>query len=355
MKRNIFLFLFIISVFLNRVNPYPRNILLEFSSSTGCSYCPCMDSVVNNILINQIPGLNPISYHSVESIDPFANFKGKEIIQLLNIINLPSAQVDRTLNYACNYDSVYSKINTRLGYSPDTPIGINIVEKSYNNSTGVFSVTFNTTSIQTLIGMYFAQLMIYENNLIYPQSPGICGGGQNFVHNFVARDISFDDVYGDTIINGTWNTNQSFTKTFNSNIKSSWTPENCKFLIVVYKLVSPGTLVHAEVQQSLRGNVTGSIGIKKENEFVKDYSLSQNYPNPFNPKTNIKFSIPKITFVELKVFDLLGKEIATLCNQFLKSGQYNAEFDATSLASGTYFYTLRTNEFSSTKKMLLIK
>lgn len=355
MRKLLNLILLFGTFFLTNVYSYPRNILLEFSSSTSCSYCPCMDSVINNILVNQIPGLNPIAYHTVETIDPFASFRGKEIIQLLNIINLPSAQVDRTLNYACNYDSVYSKTNTRFGCSPDTPIGINIIDKSYNNNSRDFSVTFNTTSIQTLIGLYFAQLIIYENNLIYYQSPGICGGGQNFVHNFVAREFSFDDIYGDTLINGTWNTNQSFTKTFTSNIKSSWIPENCKFLIVVYNLVSPGTLVHAEVQQSYRGNITGSIGINKENEFVQEYSLSQNYPNPFNPKTNIKFSIPKNTFVELKVFDILGKEIIILCNGFLKQGLYNAEFDASSLPSGTYFYTLRTNEFSSTKKMVVIK
>lgn len=314
-----------------------------------------MDSVVSNILMNQFTGLNAISYHTVESIDPFANFKGKEIIQLLNIINLPSAQVDRTLNSACNYDSVYSKTNYRMSYSPDSPIGINVINKSFNNGTGEFSVTFNVTSIQTLIGLYFAQLLVYENNLIYPQSPGICGGGANFVHNFVARDISFDDVFGDTLVNGTWNTNQSFTKTITSSIKSAWIPENCRFLIVVYNLVSPGTLIHAEVQQSLRGNVTGSIGIKKESEFVKEYTLSQNYPNPFNPKTNIKFSVPKNTLVELKVFDILGKEIKTLCSQNLQRGLYNVEFDARSLPSGTYLYTLRTNEFTSTKRLTLIK
>lgn len=314
-----------------------------------------MDSVVNNILINQIPGLNVISYHSVETIDPFANFRGKEIIGLLNIYNLPSAQVDRTLNHESFYDSIYSKINIRLNNSPTTPIGINIVDKTYNTSSGELSVTFTATSSQILSGLYFAQLMIYENNLIYPQASGICGGGSNFVQNFVAREISNEDVYGDTLSLGIWNANQSFTKTFSTSIKSAWISENCKFLIIVYKLVNPGTLVLSEIQQSFRGNVTGSVGIRKEIEFVKDYSLSQNYPNPFNPKTNIKFSIPKNTFVELKVFDILGKEIITLCNQFLQKGLYNTELDAFSLSSGMYFYSLRTSEFSETKKMIIIK
>jgi hypothetical protein len=355
MKKNIFLVVLLLSVFLNRVNPYPRNVLLEFSSSTSCSYCPCMDSVVNKILINQFPGLNPISYHSVEPIDPFANFKGKEIINLLNIINLPSAQVDRILNSSANYDSIIAKINLRYTNYPTTPIGITVTNKTYNTSTGEFSIAYNLTSSQTLSGKYFAQLIIYENNLIYPQSPGICGGGSDFVHNFVARELSYDDVYGDTIVNGTWNANQVITKNYSTAIKSSWTLENCNFLIVVYELTSPGTLLRAEVQQSYRGSIANSIGISKENDYVNDYSLLQNYPNPFNPTTNIKFSIPKNNFVELKIYNILGKEITTLFRGFLKQGLYNVEFDASKLSSGTYFYKLKTKDFTATKKMVLIK
>ncbi len=319
-----------------------------------------MDSVVNNLIVNQIQGVNPISYHTVETIDPFANFRGKEIIGLLNIINLPSAQIDRSLDFACFYDSTFFKTNLRYNNFPETPIGINIINKSYNNSNGEFSITFNAISSQTIYGNYFAQLIIYEDNLIYPQAVGICGGGANFVHNFVAREISNQEVFGDTLISGSWLENQLIQKTFSTTIKSVWIPENCKFIIVIYKLLNPTTLVHSEVQQSYSGNVTGNVGIKNANSFVKDYYLSQNFPNPFNPKTNIKFSIPKNTFVQLKIYDILGKEIVTLCKQFLQRGIYNVEFDiqhvgASSLPSGTYFYTLRTSEFTSSKRMTLIK
>lgn len=153
----------------------------------------------------------------------------------------------------------------------------------------------------------------------------------------------------------TWNVNTTITKTFSTVFKSNWIPENCKFIIVVYKLTTPGTLVQAEVQQSLKGNIIGSIGILNQNEIVNEYSLYQNYPNPFNPTTNIKFSIPESTPVNITLYDVLGKEITVLCNQYLKKGVYNIEFDASALASGTYFYTLRTNNYTSTKKMLLVK
>ncbi|MBS1494584.1 MAG: T9SS type A sorting domain-containing protein [Bacteroidetes bacterium] len=85
------------------------------------------------------------------------------------------------------------------------------------------------------------------------------------------------------------------------------------------------------------------------------YSLGQNYPNPFNPNTKINFSLPKSSFVSLKVFDLSGKEVSGLINENLSAGTYQADFNGANLTSGIYFYTLKTENFSETKKMILIK
>ena len=85
------------------------------------------------------------------------------------------------------------------------------------------------------------------------------------------------------------------------------------------------------------------------------FSLLQNYPNPFNPITNLEFGISHLGFVSLKIFDMLGKEVATLVNTNLNPGYYKYNFDASALNSGIYFYKLETADFSETKKMLLIK
>ncbi len=85
------------------------------------------------------------------------------------------------------------------------------------------------------------------------------------------------------------------------------------------------------------------------------FELAQNYPNPFNPSTQINFSIPEEGFVSLKVFNALGQEAATLANQNMEAGNYTFEFDASELTSGIYFYTLKTENSISTKKMMLIK
>jgi photosystem II stability/assembly factor-like uncharacterized protein len=91
------------------------------------------------------------------------------------------------------------------------------------------------------------------------------------------------------------------------------------------------------------------------NELPTNFSLMQNYPNPFNPTTNVQFSIPNVQFVTLKVFDILGKEVATLVNEKLNAGTYEATFNALQYPSGVYFYRLITDGFIETKKMLLIK
>ena len=85
------------------------------------------------------------------------------------------------------------------------------------------------------------------------------------------------------------------------------------------------------------------------------YLLEQNYPNPFNPSTTISYSIPEAGNVELKVYDILGNEVATLVNEVKSPGNYTAVLNASSFASGVYVYTLRTNNFVQTKKMILMK
>lgn len=86
-----------------------------------------------------------------------------------------------------------------------------------------------------------------------------------------------------------------------------------------------------------------------------EYLLKQNYPNPFNPTTTIEYQLPSDGFVSLKIFDLLGSEIKTLVNDFKTKGRYSITFDASNLASGLYIYQIKSNNFSSIKKMILSK
>ena len=94
---------------------------------------------------------------------------------------------------------------------------------------------------------------------------------------------------------------------------------------------------------------------KTSNEIPNHYSLNQNYPNPFNPSTTINYSIPELSFVTLKIYNVLGSEVATLVNEEKPIGNYKVKFDATVLPSGIYFYKLQAGNFVETKKMILLK
>ena len=100
----------------------------------------------------------------------------------------------------------------------------------------------------------------------------------------------------------------------------------------------------------------GTLSIEDEEQFtLNDYKLLQNYPNPFNPVTIISYEVPVKSFVSLKVYDILGREIQTLVNEVKETGRYEIQFDASSLSSGVYFYKIKSDSYSEIKKMVLIK
>jgi hypothetical protein len=99
-----------------------------------------------------------------------------------------------------------------------------------------------------------------------------------------------------------------------------------------------------------------ATSVKDDNSALpSSYSLNQNYPNPFNPSTQIKFSIVKSEQVTLKIYNSIGQEVTQLVNQVLPAGNYTVRWDAEDFASGVYFYTLHTNDFTAAKKMILLK
>ena len=106
---------------------------------------------------------------------------------------------------------------------------------------------------------------------------------------------------------------------------------------------------------SLKLKYDVTTDIKPISSFPTEYSLEQNYPNPFNPTTVINFSIPVSGNVELKVYNVLGKEVKVLTDRFYNTGRHHVEFDGSELSSGVYLYTIRSEDFHQSRKMILIK
>ena len=106
---------------------------------------------------------------------------------------------------------------------------------------------------------------------------------------------------------------------------------------------------------TVAGDLGTSVQEPESDVLPKVFALQQNYPNPFNPTTTIQFALPTGSQVVLKIYNLLGREVATLVNEELQSGKYKVDFEANGLPSGVYFYRIQAGGFSKTRKLTLLK
>ena len=139
---------------------------------------------------------------------------------------------------------------------------------------------------------------------------------------------------------GTTNTDANGNFSFNTNLN-------------IEAIAVTATDFEGNTSNFARLNIVTDVG--DEQQIPTEFSLEQNYPNPFNPSTSIQYQVSSISQINLKVFDVLGNEVATLVNEEKPEGIYEVEFNASNLSSGIYFYKLSTGSFTETKKMTLIK
>lgn len=132
---------------------------------------------------------------------------------------------------------------------------------------------------------------------------------------------------------------------------NSWQTENA----IVNKAANTATFESATLSNFYIVTGTSVTDVEQETELPTAFELKQNYPNPFNPTTTISYSLPLAGNVSLKIYDILGNEVAQLVNGFQNSGSYSIKFDGKNLASGIYFYRLNSGNFSSVKKLTLVK
>lgn len=252
------------------------------------------------------------------------------------------------------YDMWMGLVQSRLANSPNSVINVSVASKNYNSTTRELTMTVNATALQTLTQQYKITYVMTEDNLIYSQTGnGTCPGSSQWNHKWVVRSMLNSET-GININTGTWNANQTISKTLTTTLDASWVAANCNVNILVFRDTT-ASLCYAQVQQGTKLNVVNPVGITTQNEIPSSYILNQNYPNPFNPVTHVKFTIPKDGIAIFKIYDVTGELVTTLMDGFIKAGIYNAEIDGSALTSGVYFYRLTAGSFTDTKKMILIK
>ena len=155
----------------------------------------------------------------------------------------------------------------------------------------------------------------------------------------------------------TWNGfNQTTPDTTNLTAPpTSFHPDSLGTPITLNSGVGSIYVAFARVAGSTENTLENNTGVKDQSVNPLSFNLSQNYPNPFNPSTMINFAISKRSLVTLKIFNVLGKEVSTLINSEKEPGTYNINFNAGKLSNGVYFYKLTAGNYSSVKKMILMK
>ena len=183
-------------------------------------------------------------------------------------------------------------------------------------------------------------------------------------------DSNSDMVYEGTLtVNGpSWN---GFVYRYMYGVSGSWVQESAGFADYDYRVrfcgmngvrsfVQPytapmDTFIDGNKEAESETSPPGLVDVRDLGLVANKFALEQIYPNPFNPTTNIKFSIPENGLVTLKVYNLLGEEVQTLVSEVMNAGSYVTDFNASRLASGIYFYSIQVNDYTATKKMMLLK
>ncbi|MFA3784084.1 T9SS type A sorting domain-containing protein [Melioribacteraceae bacterium 4301-Me] len=139
-------------------------------------------------------------------------------------------------------------------------------------------------------------------------------------------------------------------------IEEYWTEKFGKFSSQNYDRTVIDNLQGCVIDGIVYGDTSFTlVSVEDESEIPNNFYLSQNYPNPFNPSTTTSFSLPEYSYVVIKVFDILGREVKKIVSDYFIAGKHSVEFNAGNLSSGIYFYQLITDKTTKTMKMLLQK
>ncbi len=226
-------------------------------------------------------------------------------------------------------------------YIADSHMPLHIT-KNYNGQyTGQDGVHFRYES--NLIGDYQDQIVYDGDSLQYIENL------PDFVFNMLYENYQYVDsvLYADSVA-------YAFAGSHSNSAYYSKFWEIAKnFTIGLFQKASYRIACVIYTEWVNAGQATGVN--EENNNIINSFELSQNYPNPFNPSTNIQYAINSKQFVTLKVYNLLGKEVKTLVNENKSPGIYSVKFDASNMPSGIYFYKLKTENRSETKKMVLLK
>ncbi len=316
----------------------------SYSGQFGTSTYPSLITLSN--LSNSVytVAMQPFTINNNQTSDGFSNLDG-------------SIEIDNT-SYSLTLGPIIAS-NTTYGFEDDTPPQTvqNPVEFNESMVSNVFTLSNNDTLILGAHGRYTSvglqlQPLKYHVNLVNVNS--------GLIHRELFRDtINIEDSVGIEFLRGYVinNIDKGTDQFYVQMLIDTVDAEDAN--LGLYGVYADNSSNAGDASGNFRTKVffeNGSNPLNNiSNVIPKEYSLSQNYPNPFNPTTTIKYSLIKDGLVTVKIYDIAGREVAKLVNEVKKAGNYQVLFNASTLASGVYFYRIQSNDFVMTKRMVLIK
>lgn len=335
----------------------PRKILLEEFTGTWCPWCPYGVDSIDAILQRDPDGVNVISYHNGDPMSTplesaFENFLQTPFypsgfVNRLKFWN--NSTVDNGRFYWSQFIDSLFKVETR------SPIDISITNKVYNTATKQMALRVNVKFLSPVSGPLRMNVAQTESGQNWAQQKANWTPPEiyPYYHKHVLK-LTLPDVKGELITDSApMQAGSVFTKDYSFVSKDS-IADKCEFVVYVHR--SNGNTA-GEVLQSHEEEMmfqTTITDVAPEGQLL-DFSLAQNFPNPFNPSTTISYGIPSSGYVTLKIYNALGKEIATLVSENKHAGIHTAVWNALNQSSGLYFYKLELNGNSLTRKMTLLK
>ena len=318
-----------------------RKVLVEVFTNSHCPLCPTAHNIIDNYLAG--PNGDKISYVYYHMIYPYADdslyYQSMEGSDARN--NYYSSVPATPQGW---FDGVHQGSSTGWAATLDNLVStqspLKILLNGTRNETQ-FNINAQLTRTGDIADHDLVINFVVTEDLYYPGRNGIAN------HKNVMRKMS-PTPNGQPFTIGL-NETKDFPQTIN--LEPIWDADS---LSVVVFVQSTGAMTVYQ-SESINYNELSVTGVGNEISEVSDFKLEQNYPNPFNPSTTISWQSPKGSHQTLKVFDLLGREIATLVDEYKPAGSYKVEFTSIGLTSGIYFYKLQAGNFIETKKMILMK
>ena len=313
-------------------NNNPINNLITYSIDSFASVQDYKGRLANFIRSkNSLINFNQNTPYSDTS---FINFSGTDAWTYLSLNMIPDSiivlQEPGFINWIRSFENWYStfRFAQNVGseytvFSRDTSIYIDTLGMTVPLTLSLKTIRLNDQTVNTVYGNYLSKKFVSTFRVIYRPFPFIN------LTLYSRPDTAW-------FASGVWLVKEHIPSSSFSLAAFS----------IPYTINIPGTLTELAVPTSIK---------PISSEIPQNFLLEQNYPNPFNPVTNIKFQVQSSKFVKLVVFDLLGKEVKTLVNEYKQAGTYQVSFNAEGLSSGIYFYRMSVGDFVDTKNMVLVR